>query len=113
MIGTPVQGTESLHGSGTVDILPAAGAASRYHIDRINISFQMWIDPALISVTDGTTVFVPEILGKDDNGMDWVFDFGPYGWVSALNAAITLVVETVDLKFTITGCTVTGRKVTD
>jgi len=108
MVGTPVQGTDVLAAVGTVDILPAAGATSRYHIDRILINISVHQDTGLVSVTDGTTVFVPQILAKDDNGASFVFDFGPYGWVSALNAAITLVVETANIGC---GCTVMGRRV--
>jgi hypothetical protein len=91
--GVPVQGTDCVYNTGTVDVLADAGATNRYHVDRIIIGHYTKFDPVWVSVTDGTMVFIPRFLAKDGNRFSWVFDFGPKGWVSAINAPITLVVE--------------------
>jgi hypothetical protein len=106
--GAPVQGTGTQAGTGSTAILAAAGTGNRYHIDRIIICISVHQDTGVVSVTDGTTVFVPAFLAKDDNGSVFTFDFGPKGWVSAANAAISLVVATAAVT---AGCTIMARKV--
>jgi len=114
MIGYHQQKTEHVYDEGTTDIYAAAGTGCRYHIDKVNISHFTIGAPVLISMTDGTTVFIPTFYASDDNWMIWKIDFGPYGWVSELDAAITLVVTEPTGKFIascVTYATVIGRKV--
>jgi len=108
LAGIHVQGTAAQTGVGSNTVLAAAGAANRYHIDRVLISINTHQDTGLVSVSDGATVFVPSFLAKDDNGSLFCIDFGPYGWVSELNATISIVVEVAAVGC---ACTVIGRRV--
>lgn len=107
-LGTPVQGTDVQAGIGTKTILAAAGAANRYRIFKVIINIYAHQDTGVVSVSDGTTVFIPTFLAKDGNGSSFVFDFGQDGWISAKNATISLIIATAAVS---AGCTVIGRKI--